>query len=348
MSKKQIAYSILIVVFTVSLSCDPFLDFDPPTVDSTDTTEEVEEEGNGGGGNGGGGNGGGGSGDNTITVVISENDPQNTGSCDYLDGRSSMIDLLDIIEIPDSLPEAFDLSEFMPPVRSQGSQGSCAAWATVYYLKSYQEKVQYEYEYESFDDVFSPAFTYNQLAFGNCGGGSSLNGNLHILQTQGVMTWADFPYDDSICTTQPTSSQVELAENSKIGDYFSVGVPDSISDPNYTKINVMKTLLSESNPLVMSFSIKEVDFSSDNNLFNAYLGVSFTPDPSVTCGHAVLIVGYDDALGAFKFVNSWGTFWGNEGYAWLSYDFFLPETDPDYIEGVSQTIIAYDKIEDGT
>ncbi len=342
MPKKSILYSIICAFVIAFLSCDPFLEFDPQLETAAETIDDNEDSGSNGNGGGNGNND-----DNTISVVVSVDDPQQTGSCDYLEDRSLTIDLIDMVEIPDSLPNTFDLSEFMPPVRSQGNQGSCAAWATVYYLKSYQEKIQHDYEYDSFNDVFSPAFTYNQLSNGNCGGGSSISGNLDILQTQGVMTWESFPYTDTECTTQPTSSQIEVAEPNQIGDYFIVGVPDSIADPEYTKINVMRTLLSESNPILMGFSIKEVDFSYQNNLNNDYLGVSFTPDPTVTCGHAVLIVGYDDNLGAFKFVNSWGTFWGNEGYAWLSYDFFLPPDDPDYIEGVSQTYIAYDKIEDG-
>jgi C1A family cysteine protease len=125
-----------------------------------------------------------------------------------------------------------------------------------------------------------------------------------------------------------------------------VEVSDTITDPNYTKINLMRTLLTQDTPVLMSFSIKEVNFSFQNTVNNDFIGLTFTPDPTVVCGHAVLIVGYDDTLEAFKFVNSWGTFWGNEGYAWLSYNFFLPPEDSNFVEGVSGTFIAYDKEED--
>jgi len=192
----------------------------------------------------------------------------------------------------------------------------------------------------------SPAYVYNQSAIGNCGSGSSVSSALEILQTQGVVSWSSFPYDDEICSIQPSEEQLERAVRNKIEDYFIVDVPSSVSDPNYTKINLMKTLLKEKNPLVMSFSIKEVNFSYQDNINNEFLGLTYTADPDVTCGHAVLIVGYDDTIGAFKFVNSWGTFWGNDGYAWLSYDFFLPPSDPDFQQGVGGTFIAYDKIED--
>ena len=38
-------------------------------------------------------------------------------------------------------------------------------------------------------------------------------------------------------------------------------------------------------------------------------------------GHAICLCGYDDSLGAFRFKNSWGTGWGDQGYAWISYDY---------------------------
>ena len=47
-------------------------------------------------------------------------------------------------------------------------------------------------------------------------------------------------------------------------------------------------------------------------------------------GHAIAIVGYDDAhdngdgtKGALKMKNSWGTTWAANGYGWLSYRYVL-------------------------
>jgi cathepsin L len=35
--------------------------------------------------------------------------------------------------------------------------------------------------------------------------------------------------------------------------------------------------------------------------------------------HAILLVGWDDAKGAWKIKNSWGTTWGDRGFAWVAY-----------------------------
>jgi len=37
--------------------------------------------------------------------------------------------------------------------------------------------------------------------------------------------------------------------------------------------------------------------------------------------HYIALLGYDDAKGAFRFVNSWGTKWGQGGYGWLPYKY---------------------------
>jgi C1A family cysteine protease len=40
-------------------------------------------------------------------------------------------------------------------------------------------------------------------------------------------------------------------------------------------------------------------------------------------GHAVLIVGYDDAKRQFRVRNSWGPSWGLKGYFLMPYDYVV-------------------------
>lgn len=37
--------------------------------------------------------------------------------------------------------------------------------------------------------------------------------------------------------------------------------------------------------------------------------------------HAIVITGYDDQTGWFKFINSWSPAWGDGGYFYIPYDF---------------------------
>ncbi|MEZ4955452.1 MAG: C1 family peptidase [Saprospiraceae bacterium] len=52
-------------------------------------------------------------------------------------------------------------------------------------------------------------------------------------------------------------------------------------------------------------------------------------------GHAMTIVGYDDGKNAFRIVNSWGTNWGDNGFAWVDYSLM---TNPSFCKYV---FVAY-------
>lgn len=62
-------------------------------------------------------------------------------------------------------------------------------------------------------------------------------------------------------------------------------------------------------------------YSSINNVGSD--GVVPMPGGTVVGGHAVLLTGYDDSRQLFKFKNSWGSSWGNRGYGYLPYRYYL-------------------------
>lgn len=278
-------------------------------------------------------------------IIISEespNDPNQTGSaCNSALKKTSSSELINLITIPDSLPNIIDLSTDMPPVRSQGHQGSCVAWATSYYLKSYQEKIQHNYEYSSYKDVMSPSFVYNQTKENsNCLSGSNIQNALELLKSQGTTSWKEFPYTDIACSTLPTNKQLALAEKNKIKEYYYVSVPDTITQKRYTLINLIKTLLNQKQPVVISMDFENLVFENQKG---QYITNTYSKNPiEGLCGHAILIVGYDDTMNAFNIVNSWGTNWGNEGYCWVNYNFFLKKNNKDYQKGLTSAYVAYD------
>lgn len=278
----------------------------------------------------------------SLTTEESLNDPQRSGvACNSTAERKLSVDVLEEINIPNNLPENYDLSSDMPPVRSQGNQGSCVAWATSYYLKSYQEKIQDNYQYLSYEDVMSPAFVYNQSKVTeNCNSGSTIIRALDVLKESGVNNWKDFPYSDEVCSNLPTAELLNAASQNKIKEYFKIDISSASSDPNYTLINVVKTLVQDKNPIIISLDWQNISFETRNlELVATKAKAVRTP----ACGHVVLIVGYSNTLKAFKVINSWGTKWGNKGYGWIHYDFFLPTNNSNHQEGFEEAYIAYDE-----
>ncbi len=247
----------------------------------------------------------------------------------------------DTFTVNNNLPNAFDLSPNMPPVLNQGEQKSAVAFATTYYLKSFQEKIQNHYEYLSNTEVMSPSFIYNQTKTNdNCNQGISIEDALYNLKHTGTTTWEEFPYSADNCTNEPTAEQLELANINKIESYHNVR-DNSLTE---STINIVKSLLTQNTPIIMGIKI-DVDFKfarpvNDNDIYIYNENI-----PNSNMMQAVLIVGYDDDLNAFKFVNSWGTDWANDGYGYINYNFFIDDdTNPNYQGGVLGLYVAYDAL----
>lgn len=223
-----------------------------------------------------------------------------------------------VFEIDDTvvLPSTYDISEFLPKVGSQGSQGSCVAWATGYYLKSFQEN------YENVqNDIFdlnvelSPAYIYNQIKIADCDGGSAIQDALDTISNQGIVAWSVMPYNQNECDTQPNDLQKVLAEPNKIESYFYF---DQDLVYEHTKASLL-----QDQPVVIAVTIDRSYFGAkDENGIHIYRKFK-----NPVGGHAMLVVGYSDEMNAFKAVNSWGQGWGNDGFVWIDYKAFKEAGD---------------------
>ena len=225
------------------------------------------------------------------------------------------------------LPTSVDWSSKMPPVGDKGGQGSCVAWATAYYYKTFQEGKDQNWDLSSIDHQFSPAFVYNQINSGR-DGGCEIPDALQLLVNKGCDTLAVFPYNENDYLTQPTSQQLQLALPFKAQGYANIfqGQGNCTDDI----INTLKSWLANGDSFVIAIPVyPEFDASNDPS----YVVPPHNPNDDPSGSHAVLVVGYNDNLyyidnsgtkhyGAFKIVNSWGTGYGYGGYANLSYDFF--------------------------
>lgn len=255
--------------------------------------------------------------------------------------------LNDDVVFPSVNPVMYDLSPLIPPVINQGEQANSPVFATTYYLKSYHEKIQHNYEYLSESEVMSPAFVYNQIKVSeNCNEGSCIENALYVLKSQGVNLWSDFPYSSESCTELQTNEEdIVLAEANKIESYHNVLNHSFI----YSTVDIVKALILSGNPVIAGMKI-------DNNFKSAIPKITLNEgtseeekiyvynecNPDINDNHAMLIVGYDDEFNAFKVVNSWGENWANDGYVYINYDFFIDESEVTYKEGLLELFVAYD------
>ncbi len=194
----------------------------------------------------------------------------------------------------------------MPTPGNQGSQGSCTAWATIYGVGSYYQN---QLTGRSYSDTanLSPKFTYNQIAKGNCGCTSFID-NLYLLKTQGATSLNSMPYDPTECLKQPDSLQKKLAEPYKITGWQKVDLHN---------LTTIKRAIVEKKPVLFAIRVDE----GFNSISAPYIWKARAG--ALRDGHALIIAGYDDSKNAFRIMNSWSTAWGDGGFAWIDYDFFL-------------------------
>ena len=73
-------------------------------------------------------------------------------------------------------------------------------------------------------------------------------------------------------------------------------------------------------PVIVGMHIPEPSAFHDigTSVFNETIPLIYTPTPNYE-SHILLIVGWDDDKGAWRIKNSWGTTFGDEGFAWIAY-----------------------------
>jgi C1A family cysteine protease len=205
---------------------------------------------------------------------------------------------------PVPLPASYSI--VMPPVRYQGKEFSCVAFAVTYTLAAEQYYKTGAVTYSDASNMFSPEYVFNQVRSADSVG-SSVVPSLELLKNQGVCTWHSMPYSASNgCSLMPTAAQTAEAANYKIASYSKIIDSDIVA---------IKTMIASNHPVIASFT-------TDQSFYNAYPGFIWKSLTSAGGLHTMAICGYDDAKHAFKAINSWGPTWGDAGYIWIDYDFF--------------------------
>ena len=224
-----------------------------------------------------------------------------------------------------------DVSSQLPPIGNQGAQGSCVAWATSYYYKTWVEKQEHtSWSLSDTKHQFSPSFIYNQINGGH-DNGSNFQDAFAILQNKGDVDISEFPYNQNNYTNQPSAMQFQEAKPYRIPagwtSFWNKNNDGPFNPPN--DITNAKAWLASGKPLVMGLPVFNDWPDYGSNPAKTYY--DYNGSSSLAGGHGVAIVGYNDNInpggadadhkGGFKMVNSWGPSWNGNGFVYLSYDF---------------------------
>jgi hypothetical protein len=194
--------------------------------------------------------------------------------------------------------QAYSWHAWLPPIRNQDTCGSCWAFSAIGTYEASLQIFRGKGADLSEQHVIDCAKT-NLRDAGSCKDGGWPKYVFEWLSSGGgVQTEAQVPYKakDQACSGQ-------------VGSYTAIAW-GWVDPSNAPTVSQLKAAICKYGPVSATVDVTDA--------FNAYTGGVFD---EVKAGqiHAVVLVGWDDARGAWLLRNSWNTGWGENGYMWIKY-----------------------------
>lgn len=251
-------------------------------------------------------------------------------------------------------PPSADLRFWCSPVENQLSLGSCTAHAAVGIVEYFQQRSFGKYLDGSRLFVYK---TTRNLMGVTGDTGAWLRNTMGALVTCGVPTERYWPYVVADFDIDPSPFVYSVADNFEAVKYFC-------HDPivkNVAKKDVLASVKSYAAvgvPSMFGFwGYPSFDYGDQPGHIPLPTDAELAGDPA--WGHAVVVVGYDDArkitntmnnkatTGALLIRNSWGTGWGDKGYGWMPYDYLLRGAAMDFWSLLKMDWVDTDRFAEG-
>ena len=225
------------------------------------------------------------------------------------------------------LPDKVSLEKFAPTPKDQGQQGSCVGWGSTYCGRTVLECAITGKNPNEI--AFSPAFTYNQIGLRNCEG-TYITKAVDLLSNTGSVPFGEFPYTDKSCEKQPDNSLLQEARQFKMKGATRL----TLNGDEYTvDVNAIRQNIAHNAPVIIGMAVGGT-FMQDMEGQEFWQPTQNDYNKNGFGGHCMCVIGYDDKYfkddGAFLIQNSWGTKWGINGRAWISYSDFVQFTNEAY------------------
>ena len=227
-------------------------------------------------------------------------------SADQWESLRKTMRTVDYIELPKSkalLGQGVDLSKdkAFPPIGNQARLGSCVAFSTAYYCRTFQEAKEHGWDLsisswsngqpsDSRDRIMSPAFLYNIINGGKDNGSSYLEAH-KTLGEIGCASWETMPYDgyntDSYAFWPEESAWREAPLYRSSFDQSSGGYLCALIVDTDLELEILCQLLDSGIPMSISVDANLYDGLTADDEWNEDNYI----DPQTN--HANTIVGYE-------------------------------------------------------
>jgi len=209
-------------------------------------------------------------------------------------------------------------SQFVPPVRNQGAQGSC----TGHGVRSIMQYMRMKEAQKPLE--LSPRFAYwNGRAIEGTtseDSGAEIRDVIKGVAKYGIACERDCKYNQKVYNKPPSKTAFKEALTDIAVEYRR---------PDQDIGQIRSIIATEQVPITFGFSVYSNFSDADDD------GRFGMPSGSLEGGHCIDIVGYDDDYsyqghnGGVLIMNSWGTDWGcsgptdTRGFVWMLYDYLL-------------------------
>lgn len=218
-----------------------------------------------------------------------------------------------------TLPAKVDLSTYFTPVRNQGALGSCAAFATTSVMEA-TLKIKGKKR-----DTLAPLFFYYATREA-----MQESGRMPKATKRDTGSFMDVAARTAVKVGAPSEDLVPyrdgkqgLAYDPTAGEYDAAKQFKMLKTKRVSTVKGMKSALASKHPIIIGVPL----YQSFMTKTFARTGEMLLPQKGeqIMGGHAMAMVGYDDAKESFIVRNSWGDDWGKGGYFYMPYEYFQPK-----------------------
>jgi len=231
-----------------------------------------------------------------------------------------------------NLPAKLSLRKYCPPPKLQDGL-SCVGWASAYSAMSILHNYMYhitnkdEKELYAFDPYYIYASIKDKYDY-DCSEGTYMVHAFKILHENGCKKmWSP---DLLSCNSPIENNSKFYAAPFKVKNFYVLR--EAYRELNNEKrIEMIQSAISYNLPIVVGMNTSMSIQSS--RVTGGKVGASGLWDPTSneeSSGlHAMTVIGYDNNKhgGSFELMNSYGDFYGDDGYIWIKYDDFIRLTE---------------------
>lgn len=207
------------------------------------------------------------------------------------------------------LPPIYSIN-FGGKIKNQNGSSSCVSQATSYYAEvlNFKETGQWV--------ELSPKFLYAQCFLPPLGG-SFTKDNFALMCDRGIANESDTPsYEQNSVPPREVFMETKSDITSQAYTNALTYLSKSYVTWNSYDLESYKQAIFQGNGCVV--------IASGNNYCWGSSPIQVPGDPSqLNWRHGIYFIGWNDNTRMFKFINSWGEGWGENGYGYLPYDYVL-------------------------